>query len=68
MQSRNTPASKPDGEKVPQRAALLALLAQYAAGGDAVLMLAAHQAVPLVAATAVGVFAAAWKFFDGLIE
>ena len=68
MQPRFTPAVQPNGEKIPQRSALLALLAQYTATGDAALMLAAHQPVPLAAATAVGVFAAAWRFFDGLIE
>lgn len=61
-------AHKPNGERLTIRAVLLVLLAQYVAAADAVLLYAAHQAVPLIVVSAMAAFAAAYHFFDGVIE
>jgi len=62
------PARKENGEKLSVRVALLVLLAQYVGLADAGLLYVAHQAAPLVVASAMAAFVAAYKFFDGLIE
>jgi len=48
--------------------ALVVLLAQYAALADAALLYEARQAVPLILVTAAAAFAAAYHFFDDVIE
>ena len=68
MQSWPGPPRKANQEKLSVRVALLVLLAQYVALADAGLMYLARQAVPLVVVSAMAAFAAAYKFFDGLIE
>jgi hypothetical protein len=50
------------------RMTLLLTLSVLIALADAGLMCAAHQAVPLTVISAVAAFAAAFKFFDGVIE
>ena len=63
------PHARRTREKLWVRVALLVLLAQYVALADAGLPLfLARQAVPLVVVSAMAAFAAAYKFFDGLIE
>jgi hypothetical protein len=54
--------------KLPIRAGVLLSLAQYVALADAALLAAAHLAVPLILASVVVAFIAAYHFFDGLIE
>ena len=63
------PPPSPSGQfKLPTREALLLVLAQYAALTDGALLYAAHQAGPLIFASAVAAFVGAYHFFDGLIE
>jgi hypothetical protein len=68
VQPQFRPPRKANQEKLSVRVALLVLLAQYVALADAGLMYLARQAVPLVVVSAMAAFAAAYKFFDGLIE
>lgn len=81
MQSRN-PAVRKSGQNgspdpkldrrprglLSVRSALVLTLAVLAALGGAVLLYAAHRPAALIALGAVGIFAAALKFFDEMIE
>jgi hypothetical protein len=81
MQSRNpavrksgqngSPAWKPDGRPrglLSVRSALVLTLAGLAALGGAGLLYAAHRPTALIVLGAVGIFAAALKLFDSMIE
>ena len=59
---------QPGDPKISIRMALVVLLAQYAALADAALLYVARQAVPLILVTAAAAFAAAYHFFDDVIE
>lgn len=54
--------------RIPIRAALLLLYAQYFALADGALLYDAHQAAPLIVASVIAAFVGAYHFFDGVIE
>jgi hypothetical protein len=57
-----------DQRKLSVRTALMLTLALLIALGDAALLRAAHQAIPLIVISAVVAFVAALKLLDGVIE